>query len=153
MSRYRYYCIHEGCPHPVENQDTGECASHGAARRKEEREANKPRKEPYKIAPRSKKRAAEESQYSKEKREWIAGMPCAVFPELMAVDIHHKKGRVGYADQWAKDRGITLLRDQRYWLPVSREGHNEIELNPQWAKDQGFSLSRLEIIDEEKPTI
>lgn len=148
-----FCCIWDGCMNPVENQDTGECATHGALRRKAERNDAKPRKEPYRIAPRSKKRAKEESEYSKEKREWIAGKHCAVFPDLMAIDIHHKKGRQGYADQWAKDRGITLLRDQRWWLPVSREGHHEIELNPQWAKDQGFSLSRLEIIDEEKPTI
>lgn len=47
-------------------------------------------------------------------------------------EVHHMKGRIG-----------KLLLDKRYWLAVSRKGHQRIELNPEWAKEQGFSLSRL----------
>lgn len=58
-------------------------------------------------------------------------------------EVHHMKGRVGYADQFARDNEITLLHDQRFWLGVSRNGHRKIEENPEWAKEHGFSLDRL----------
>lgn len=59
---------------------------------------------------------------------------CPVFNHLNTTEVHHKKGRVG-----------SLYLDERYWLAVSRKGHQKIEMNPQWAKDKGFSLSRLGI--------
>ncbi len=149
-------CIWEGCENAVENQDTGECASHGALSRKMERQAAKAPKQFYSIPRVSQKQAKEVSAYSREKQKWIAipeNQMCAVFPKLKAVDVHHKKGKVGYADEWARRKGIKLLHDKRFWLPVSREGHIEIENNHQWATDMGFKLSRLEILDEDKPTI
>jgi hypothetical protein len=47
-------------------------------------------------------------------------------------DIHHKKGRVG-----------ELFLDERYWIALSREGHQHVEDNPEWAKENGYSLDRL----------
>jgi hypothetical protein len=140
----------EGCEAPAERN--GICASHNQAARKAERNAGKEKKV-YQMPKVSKKKQKENSAYQRAKDVWIKDKPCAVFPKLKAIDIHHKKGRQGYADQWARDRDINLTMDQRFWLPVSREGHIEIESNPQWAKDNGFSLSRTEIIDEERPTI
>lgn len=72
---------------------------------------------------------------------------CRLFPGNLATEVHHKKGRVGYADDWARRNGIPLLIDVRYFLPVSREGHNKIENNPEWAKALGYSHDRLEIIN------
>lgn len=46
-------------------------------------------------------------------------------------DVHHKKGR-----------GIHLLRVE-YFLPVCRNCHDYIELNPDEALLKGFSLLRL----------
>jgi DNA-directed RNA polymerase subunit M/transcription elongation factor TFIIS len=54
------HCRIEGCTRPVENQDTGLCATHGAEERKAQRDASKPVKN-YSIPKRSKK------GYEKEK--------------------------------------------------------------------------------------
>jgi hypothetical protein len=48
-------------------------------------------------------------------------------------------GRVGFAD----DKGIPLLIDVRYFVPVCREAHRMIEENPKMAKDKGYSYSRI----------
>lgn len=68
---------------------------------------------------------------------------CPVFPNLSTTDVHHKRGRIGYADEWARLNNISLYLDERYWLAVSRQGHRKIEDNPEWAKSKGFSLNRL----------
>lgn len=47
-------------------------------------------------------------------------------------EIHHKKGRIG-----------DLLNDTRFWMAVSRKGHQIIENNPEWAKKYGYSLNRI----------
>lgn len=65
-------------------------------------------------------------------------------PITMESQIHHKRGRTGYADQWARDLDISLLIDVRYFLAVSAEGHKKIEDNPDWAKERGYSLDRLD---------
>lgn len=140
----------DGCESPIENPETGLCATHGRMMRKAANAKETPKKQPLPIRQKkpiakiSKKMAKQISEYSREKRPWIKGKRCAVFPHLMAVDIHHKKGKVGYADAQARAAGITLLMDKRYWLAVSRVGHNQIENNPAWAKKMGFSLDRNE---------
>jgi len=58
---------------------------------------------------------------------------CAVYPHLKATQVHHKKGRIG-----------GLLWDQRFFLPVSHQGHEYIHNNVEWANNKGFILSRLE---------
>jgi hypothetical protein len=136
------FCNYPDCENFKEGR-TDYCASHNHQMRKEEKELLKPKKQPHSIANRSEKGKKEDSEYTKEKREFIKGKSCAVFPNLKAQDVHHKAGRTGYIDQWARDNGITALRDQRYWLPVSRKAHVLIELKPNWAKDKGFSVDRL----------
>ena len=63
-----------------------------------------------------------------------------------AVEVHHKKGRQHdqYADDWARENNICLLIDVRFFLAVSREGHDWIEANPEESKELGYSVSRLE---------
>jgi len=85
-------------------------------------------------------------EYSRKKQKWIKGKRCAVLPHLQATDIHHMKGRVGYADQWARENNVSLLLDERFWLAVSRLGHIRIEDNPDWARKMGYSESRAEIV-------
>jgi hypothetical protein len=79
----------------------------------------------------------------------------AIYSERRKVFLNDKsaKGRIGYADSWARDKGITLFLDERYWIPASMEGHEYIEKHPQEAKDRGWSQSRLENIDQTRPTI
>ncbi len=117
------YCKVQGCNKPVENKDTGLCASHSKAMRK--------------IVTTPLKRVAEKTQkkanlYYEKSREFIKNKRCVVYPMLKAEEVHHKRGRVG-----------DLLLDETHWLPVSRKGHVKIEMNPRWAKEMGFSESRL----------
>lgn len=93
--------------------------------------ARKP-KTKYVIPNRSKKRAKQEAKYYKRVKEWKKDKMCAVYPNRKCVECHHMKGRIG-----------DLLLDERFWLPVSVEGHRRIENNPDWAKENGYSLSRL----------
>jgi len=58
-------------------------------------------------------------------------------------DIHHKMGKVGYADQDSLSKNITLLVDTRHFLPVCRSCHNYIEDHPEWSYKKGFSKRRL----------
>jgi ribosomal protein L37E len=140
------FCL---CGNPSENLETGDCASCGADKRKAERNEKKVKEAKQfkkKIARFSKKRMKEIPIYAKESKEFLKGKRCAVFPTLMATDIHHMKGRIGFADEWARNNHITLLMDKRYWLAVSRPGHTHIELNPRWAREMGFSMERSEIV-------
>lgn len=122
----------------------GKCASCKRLDRKVNTLALKPAKEKKPISKVSGKMAKELEIYVQKKTAWLKGKRCAVYPQLPAIEVHHMKGRVGYADQWAEDNRTPLLIDLRFWLPVSRPGHNAIENNPLWATEMGFSLSRLE---------
>lgn len=147
-----------GCTNPIENQDTGACASCGAAMRKADRIATATIKKAIEkskslfpkqqtpIKKVSKKMSTLLGRYSAEKLLWIRGKRCAVYPDQPATTIHHMKGREGYADQWARDHDVPLLLDKRYWLPASLEGHRYIENNRAWAEEKGFTLSRSEKI-------
>lgn len=86
----------------------------------------------------SAKKAKELAEYTVKRKKFLAENPrCAVYPKLMATDVHHKKGRVG-----------SLFLDETWWLPVSRIGHNFIGENPEWAYKMGFSLLRLSKIED-----
>jgi hypothetical protein len=144
----------EGCENTIENQETGLCATHGHQLRKEEKMKSK-QKKVYQL-PKQKKAIPKVSEkmskalyiYGKEKKGWLDGKGCAVYPEQMATQIHHKKGRSidGYADQWAKNNDICLLIDKRFWLPTSDDGHKKITNDSAWAIKNGFSCLRTEIL-------
>jgi len=87
-----------------------------------------------KISPVSKKQAVRLLQYSADRKVFLdkpenAKCPITGWP---TTDVHHKRGRIG-----------DLLLDQRYWVALSREGHDYVEDNPIWAKENGYSLDRL----------
>jgi len=94
----------------------------------------KPKKQKV-IRFRSKKRAKEEEEYSRERKIFL-GLPenqwCAVYPWLPAETVHHKMGRLG-----------KLLLDKRYWVALSLPGHIWVEEHPEEAKKRGLSLNRL----------
>lgn len=93
----------------------------------------------------SKKRAIENARYTVAKIQFMSKPENKICPVTgqPTTDIHHKSGRVGFADQWARINNIPLLLDTRFWLAVSRDGHRQIEENPTWAKELGYSLIRL----------
>lgn len=139
------HCKIDGCTNPVENRDIGLCATHAHQMRKQARNgAIEKQHHRTPINKVSEKTAKKLSEYLQIKKEWIKGKKCAVFPTHAAVDVHHMKGRVGYADQWARQNNIPLLIDTRFWLPVSRDGHIEIENRKGWALKMGYSLPRNE---------
>jgi hypothetical protein len=53
-------------------------------------------------------------------------------------DLHHKAGRVGYADDWARENGIKLLWDVRYFMAICRLDHTKCDEDPNWARDNGY---------------
>jgi len=96
-----------------------------------------------KIKQVSEKRKVENEVYSKLRKQFLDKHPICPITKLPTTDIHHKKGRIGFADEWARNNKISLLLDQRFWIALSREGHIKVEENPEWAKENGYSLNRL----------
>ena len=102
----------------------------------------------YTIPKQSKKMAALMPRYYKIRADFMNALDsqdCPVYPDKSISDVHHKKGRSpdAYADDWARENNIPLLLDVRFFLAVSRYGHDYIEANPKWAKEMGYSLDRL----------
>lgn len=91
-------------------------------------------KKVYRIKPASKKRAKQNREYSKVRKEYLIAHPkCEVKGcRFIANEVHHIKGRIG-----------DLLTDERYFLAVCNEHHKQIESSPEWAKEKGYSQSRL----------
>lgn len=98
----------------------------------------------------SKKRSKAETQYSKERKYFLALNPiCQVCKDeglsFESTEIHHKRGRgTFYWDQMAEDIKMPLTADTRWFLAVCRTHHDYIENHADWAKEKGYSLSRLE---------
>lgn len=99
------------------------------------------------LKPKSKKQSADDTKYNREAKEWLRCKFCAVthFP---AEQVHHKKGRRGYADKYAFENDIKLIHDRRFWLPVTAYVHAKIERNPEWAMKLGYTLTRTDIISK-----
>jgi len=78
----------------------------------------------------SKKRQVEQLQYQVLRTEFLSKPENKICPitKQPTTDIHHKKGRVG-----------SLFLDTRYWVALSREGHEFVEKHPEWAKQNGYS--------------
>lgn len=98
----------------------------------------KPTSVQKRIPSRSPKRAKEEQEYSRRRKEFLSQHPMcqAHIPGVctgQATDVHHKAGRVG-----------DLLLNILYWLAACRACHTYIELHPKEAKEMGFSLTRLD---------
>lgn len=85
--------------------------------------------------------------YSKLRIEFLSLPENQICPvtKKQTTDVHHKKGRKGFADDWARENNIPLIIDVRFFLAVSREGHYKIENNPEWAYENGFSIRRNQI--------
>ena len=85
--------------------------------------------------------------YSKLRIEFLSLSENQICPitKQQTTDLHHRKGRKGFADDWARENNIPLIIDVRFFLAVSREGHDKIENNPDWAYENGFSIRRNQI--------
>lgn len=134
------FCQWPGCSKIA--TDNIHCGEHGRMFRKIQEEESKPPKQYKPIRKMSEKLQKETRKYNDGHDEFLQGKLCAVYPEEIATQIHHMKGRKGYADKWARARGITLQNDKRYWLAVSQRGHDWINNNHAAAVERGFCLPR-----------
>lgn len=88
------------------------------------------------LAPRSAKRAKQESEYSNKRKIFMSAHPMcqANISGLCtsnSTDIHHVKGRVG-----------ALLLDEMHWMSVCRTCHQWIETNAIEATQLGYRISK-----------
>lgn len=97
------------------------------------------------IRKRSLKGQVLDKKYSRIRKEFLSLPENKICPveNKPAIEIHHKMGKEGFADVWARQNNIPLLIDVRFFLAVSRDGHNKIEANPKWAKENGYSIKRV----------
>lgn len=103
------------------------------------------KKQPGFIKQKSKKQQKKDTKYLKERLVYIHQKPCAICSS-QATEVHHKKGRQGYADEWARQREVSLLHDQRFWLPLCHDCHSWVETHPIEAKTKGYSETRRDVI-------
>lgn len=55
--------------------------------------------------------------------------------------IEHRMGRIGYADDWAKQNNIPLYLDVRYWAGCCLEHNIELENNTELSRN--YQISKL----------
>lgn len=126
-------CCNIECTNPVENQDTGECASCGAARRKAERQAKKVTvaKPINKVSP---KRAVQNAEFAKLKRQYLELYPVCEEEgcQCLSVDVHHQGGKEG-----------ERLLDVNFFIALCRDHHNYYTENSREAIEKGISVSRI----------
>jgi hypothetical protein len=111
---------------PIENKDTGLCAT-----------CNKVSRSDVDLYPEVR------IMFLKKMIELEVICPVKGTPIDMDSDIHHMAGRTGYRDEWARQQGISRLIDVRDFLAVSREGHAWIEAHRAQAEAKGWTKSRL----------
>lgn len=135
-------CVECGNPH-VENQDLGLCATCNKLYRKTRQV--KELTPPKPIKKRSDVMARMMAIYRPKAAKFLVGKMCAVFPGNKATEVHHMYTRSidDFADEWAIENNIPYLLDERFWLPVSEEGHRKITDDSAWAWQQGFSFKRV----------
>lgn len=148
------FCKIDGCGRPAENRERGLCGTHLRAERKNQTLETKETKFD-KIKSMSSKKMKEVSEYSNAKNEFFKDPKnriCKVCGGGGADSIHHAKGKVGFADNESRLKGITLLLDERYWVPIHSfkvnpefgvSCHRYIEDRPEFAREIGVTQSRL----------
>lgn len=139
--KYIAYCTVDGCGRKCVNQGSGLCDTHERAAKADAKQSSSKNPVGHSVKKVSDKRADLHKRYLELREKWLFGKTCAVFPRNKATEVHHKKGRNGYADKWAQDNNVPLLIDVRFWLPVCRTGHVMITNKPEWAIEKGFSVS------------
>lgn len=111
---------------------TDQCATHNAEDRKAERQSKKV-KVVVPIKKVTAKRAAQNVEYLKLRKEYLALYPVCEVPEcnIKAVDIHHQKGKEN-----------DLLLDTNYFMSVCRGHHIQFTEHSKDAIEKGYSFLR-----------
>lgn len=137
MNLGSYLCVN--CEtRPIENRDTGICATCSAMARKAAKQALAEPKKRKAIPKRSKKREAQEKVYNDLVRIWKVGKKCGVRGCVSDCDdVHHQLGREG-----------DLLLNTKYWFPICRTHHVYYTEHSAFAIANGYSLPRNSNIDQ-----
>ncbi len=111
---------------------TKRCASCNFAMRKQTRESRKVKV----VTPIKKvtaKRAAQNTEYLKLRKQYLEAYPCCEVEEcnLKSVEIHHKEGREG-----------ERLTDTNNFMAVCHSHHEHITVNSKDAIEKGYSKLR-----------
>ena len=97
------------------------------------------------INKQSKKRAVDQLQYSADRLIFLAkeeNKTCFIEGcNRLANSIEHIRGRIGYADDYARDNNISLFLDERFWKPCCIEHNLELENNPELSRK--YQLSKI----------
>ena len=97
------------------------------------------------INKQSKKRAVEQLQYSANRLIFLAKEENKIcFIEgcnRLANSVEHQRGRVGFADDYARENNISLFLDERFWKPCCIEHNLELETNPELSRK--YQLSKI----------
>ena len=96
------------------------------------------------ISQMSKKMKGELAIYKPIRDQYMKDNPvCECCNDAESLDLHHVMGRIGYADENARLKGLKLLWDKRHFMAVCRSCHNEIHHeDPKWAREQGYLNSK-----------
>jgi uncharacterized Zn finger protein (UPF0148 family) len=121
-----------GCPHcgTPKTERNGFCATYNRDQRKADSTKVKEKKPIAKV---SAKRAVENKEYARLRKEYLEAYPgCEVVEcHQRATMIHHIKGREN-----------DLLTDVNYFLAVCSHCHDRIHADTNWAKANGYSEMR-----------
>lgn len=126
----------------LKTERNGKCASCNRLERKAA--ALRMPEDPKPIAKVSENQSKLLARYNAKRVKWLRGKKCAVHPACKEpLTCHHMQGRVGFADEWARENDMPLLLDERFWLPVCLDAHNYIETHPKWAFENQYSFKRV----------
>lgn len=146
-------CKCEGCSNPVFSHNY--CRFHQALRTDEKwlrtmEKKNSPtiakKKKAYVIPNISAKRLSDLATYRPIRDEYQKEHPiCEVHDcNKPANNLHHKMGRIGFADDWARFEGIKLLWDVRFFMNCCETCHPQrIHENSEWAYEHGYLISKI----------
>lgn len=112
---------------------------------KDELEAKKAGNAPKKkfIAPTSKKMLGELAIYRPIRDGYLSRHEICEVEDCgrTVTNLHHKMGRTGYADEWARNEGVKLLWDVRFFMACCSKCHPQrIHENPEWAREKGYII-------------
>lgn len=97
------------------------------------------------IARRSKKGQVLDRKYSSLRKAFLA-MPENKYCFIKgcgkpSTTIEHRKGRKGFADDWAREHDVPLLIDVRFFAGCCHEHNLELETNSELSKE--YQLSKI----------
>lgn len=111
----------------------------------DEKPEPKPKKEKKPVKKQSAKGKRNTQEYSFLRKEYLSlpeNKKCFIEGcKRAAKTVEHRKGRKGYADEWARINDVPLILDVRFFAPCCLKHNLELEDNSELAKK--YQLSKL----------